>query len=215
MTKFNASIGKTYNKITGKEAFTWRRFGSGFFGLLDPIGWAKDFIGLFNVRKLVLYAIILITVATYFFVQGKRGLPVKIDIGYGKEAIIEINKEGDHLYIDKKGYVYIRDKNNDILKQVSVKDIPGLKKKLAPIGFQVVPIGVMGVGTGIFGAKFEGGGGVSFFRYWKMQLEVFLTNRGIYIGSSYQITDHSGIGLGLGKGYIGDDRMILYYRWRF
>lgn len=215
MSKFNASIGKTFSKKTGREVFTWSRFGSGFFGLLDPIGWAKDFIGLFNVRKLVLYAIILITVATYFFVQGKRGLPVKIDIGYGKEAIIEINKEGDHLYIDKKGYVYIRDKNNDILKQVSVKDIPGLKKKLAPIGVQMQPIFVGGIGLGYRGTEVEVGAGISFFRYWKLQLETFLTQKGIYVGTSYKITDNSGAGLAFGRGYFGDNRMMLYYRFNF
>ena len=215
MSKLNASIGKTYKKDTGEEVFTWRRFGSGFFGLLDPIGWAKDFIGLFNVRKLVLYGIILITVATYFFVQGKKGLPVKVDIGYGKEAIIEINKEGDHLYIDKKGYVYIRDKNNDILKQVSVKDIPGLKAKLAPIGFQMQPIFVGGVGLGLEGATGEVGAGVSFLRYWKMQLEAFLTQKGVYVGSSYKITDNSGAGLAFGKGWKGDARMMFYYRFNF
>ena len=215
MSKLNASIGKTYSKKTGEEVFTWHRFRSGFFGLLDPIGWAKDIIGLFNVRKLVVYTIVLVSVATYFFVQGKKGLPVKVDIGYGKEAIIEINKEGDHLYIDKRGYVYIRDKNNDILKRVSVKDIPGLKKKLAPIGVQLQPIFVGGVGIGDRGVEAEIGLGVSFFRYWKMQLEVFASQCGIYLGTSYKVTDNSGAGLAFGKGYRGDDRIMLYYRFNF
>lgn len=215
MTKLNASIGKTYKKDTGEEVFTWRRFRGGFFGLLNPIGWAKDLIGLFNVRKLVLYAIVLICVGTYFYVQGRGNNPVQVDIGYGKEAIIEINEEGDHLYIDKKGYVYIRDKDNNVLKQVSVKDIPGLKKKLAPIGFQLQPIFVGGVGIGDEGTTGEVGVGISFLRYWKMQLETFLTQKGIYLGTSYQITDNSGAGMAVGKGYKGDNRLILYYRFNF
>lgn len=215
MTKYNASIGKTYKKDTGREVFTWRRFGTGFFGLLSPIGWAKDLIGLFNVRKLVLYAIILISVATYFFVQGKKGLPVKVDIGYGKEAILEVNKEGDHVYIDKKGSVYFRDKDGNVLRQLTVKDIPGLKRKLAPIGFQLQPIFIGGVGIGDKGAVGEVGGGISFLRYWKLQLEGFLTQKGIYFGTSYGITDNSGAGLAFGKGYKGDNRMMFYYRFNF
>ena len=206
----NASIGKKY-----QDKFDRKKFFSGFLGLLDPIGWAKDIVGIFNIRKLVLYVAVIICFSVYFYVQGRGNNPVQIDIGFGKEAIIEINKEGDQLYIDKKGFVYIRDKEGNILKQVSVSDIPGLKKKLAPVGFQFVPIGVMGGGLGLKGAKFEGGFGVSFFRYWKMELESFLTNAGIYIGSSYKITDNSGLGIGVGKGFKGDSRVLLYYRWKF
>lgn len=212
--KHYCSIGKSYNK-KGKEVFTWRRFRGGFFGLLDPIGWAKDLIGLFNVRKLVLYGLILLVVGTYFFMQGKKGVPVKVDIGYGKEAIIEINKDRDNLYINKKGFVFIRDGNNNILKQVSVGDIPGLKRKLAPIGFQLQPIFIGGVGLGLKGAAGEVGAGISFLRYWKMQLEAFLTQKGAYVGSSYKITDNSGAGLAFGKGWKGDNRMIFYYRFNF
>jgi len=210
--KLNCSIGKKWKK---REKFDKQKFWSGFSGLLDPVGWAKDFMGLFNVRKLVTYAVILGFVASYFYVQGRGSKPVKIDIGYGKEAILEVNKEGDHVYIAKDGSVYFRDKDGNILRQLTVKDIPGLKKKLAPVGFQLKPIGIMGTGFGLEGIAFEGGAGISFLRYWKMEFEAFLTNRGIYLGTSYKITDNSNIGLGAGKGYKGDNRMILYYRWKF
>lgn len=214
MTKYNASIGKTYTK-SGKEVFTWRRFRGGFFGLLSPIGWAKDLIGLFNVRKLVLYAIILISVATYFYVQGRGTKPVLIDIGYGKEAILELNEKGEYVHIAKNGSVYYKDKDGNVLKQLTVSDIPGLKKKLAPIGFQLQPIFVGGLGLGYKGAEAEVGVGVSFFRYWKMQLETFLTQKGLYLGTSYKVTTNSGAGLAIGKGFGGDSRVMLYYRFNF
>jgi len=198
-----------------QEKFESKKFWKGFLGLCDPVGWSKDIVGILNIRKLIIYTIILISVAVYFYIQGRSTKPVMIDIGCGKEAIIEINEEGDQLYIDKSGYVWIRNKEGKVLKQINAKDIQGLKAKLSPIGFQLVPIGIMGAGVGESGAGFEVGGGISFFRYWKMELETFLTNRGIYLGTSYQITDNSGIGLGVGKGYIGDNRIILYYRWRF
>ena len=162
-----------------------------------------------------MYAIVLICVATYFYVQGRGNNPVLIDIGYGKEAIIEINKDGDHLYIDKKGYVYIRDKAGKILRQISVSDIEGLKKKLAPIGFQLQPIFIGGIGLGYEGAEAEVGGGIGFFRYWQMQLETFVTQKGLYIGTSYKITDNSGAGIAAGRGWLGDNRLMFYYRFNF
>jgi len=205
---FNCSIGKRYPK----EHFELKKFGRGF-NILNPIWWSKALSDFFKV--LIICGIIFGLIFSWGYINGTRNKPIKIDIGYGKEAIIEINEVGDHLYIDKKGFVYVRDKNENILKQVSVKDIPGLKKKLAPVGFQLKPIGVIGAGFGLEGGAFEGGAGISFLRYWKMELETFLTNRGIYIGSSYKITDNSNVGLGVGKGYKGDNRMILYYRWKF
>jgi len=215
MTKHNASIGKTYTK-SGKEVFTWRRFREGFGGLLSPIGWAKDLTGLLNVRKLVLYSAVLICVAGYFYWQGRSTKPVLIDIGYGKEAILEVNKEGDHVYIAKDGSVYFRDIDGNVLRQLTVKDIPGLKKKLAPIGFQLQPIFVGGVGIGDRGVEGEVGVGISTFRYWKMQLEHFVSQYGIYpLATSYKITDNSGAGIGYGKGWHGDDRIMLYYRFNF
>jgi len=212
--KTNASVGRQYKK-NGHESWSWSKFLNGMFALRDSEGWGKDISGIFNVRKLVMYGIVLIIVATYFYVQGRGTKPVKIDIGYGKEAILEVNEKGDHVYIDKKGFVYFRDKDENILKQLSVADIPGLKKKLSPIGFQLQPIFVGGVGLGVDGVVGEVGAGVSFFRYWKMQLEVFLTQYGIYAGTSYKITDNSGTGLAIGKGWYGDDRMIWYYRFNF
>lgn len=206
--KLNCKIGHQYKK----DKFDIRKFGRGF-NILNPIFWAKTSNSLF--RMLVVGAIVFGIIFSWGYITGTRNKPIKIDIGYGKEAIIEINDEGDHIYIDKKGYMFVRDKDKNILKQICVKDIPGLKKKLAPVGFQLQPIFIGGLGLGDKGAEGEVGVGISFLRYWKLQLETFLTQCGIYIGTSYKVTDNSGAGLAIGKGYRGDDRIMFYYRFNF
>jgi len=64
------------------------------------------------------------------------------------------------------------------LKQVSAGDIPTLKDKLKPYGFQFEPIFVVGAGFGKRGVSPEGGIGVSYFRYFKFK----------YIISSFSIS---------------------------
>ena len=86
---------------------------------------------------------------------------------------------------------------------------------MSPVGFQLQPIFVGGIGIGDKGVKEEIGAGVSVLRYWKMQLEAFLTNRGVYAGTSYSVTDNAGIGLAGGMGYKGDQRIIFYGRFNF
>ncbi len=211
--KFNASIGNVYKK-NGEEVFQWKKFRQGFGGLLNSVAWSKDFVSLFNIRKLIIYTIILTTVFAYGWYKRGKQQPIYIDIAYGKEVKMEL-MEGNYLYIHKDGTVYLHDKNGNILKQITVSDIPELKRKLAPIGFQLKPIGILAGGLNGGKVKGEVGGGISFLRYWKWRLETFLTNMGIYLGTSYKITNNSGIGLGIGKGWKGDNRVILYYKWKF
>ena len=102
------------------------------------------------------------------------------------------------------------------IKNIKAKDFPLLAKQLRPIGFILEPVGVAGYGVGEnTGGGFEGGAGISFLKYWSWKLDAFLTNRGVYLGTAYQITDNSGIGLGAGKGFEGDNRVILYYKFKF
>jgi hypothetical protein len=209
----NASIGNVYKK-NGEEAFQIKKFVRGFGGLLSPVGWAKDFIGLFNSRKLVIYILIISCIFAYGYWKGNQNTPIKVDIGYGKSAIVKLN--GSFLHITETGEVWIEDKDGNKIKRISVKDIPSLKRKLAPIGLQFEPIGILGGGFGAKGISGELGAGVSWLRYWKWRLDSFITNRGIYpLGTSYKITDNSGVGIGVGKGWQGDNRVTVYYRWRF
>jgi len=200
-----------------REKVSGKKFTAGMLSLFNPVLWLKDIFSLFNLRKLIIYALIFGFVASYFYVQGRGSKPVKIDIGYGREAILEVNEQGDHVYIDKKGFVYFRDEDGNVLKQLSVSDIPGLKKKLAPVGFQLQPIFVGGFGISGKDIKGEIGVGISYLRYWRFQLEAFITQGGIYpLATSYKITDNSGAGIALGKGFRNmDDRIMFYYRFNF
>ena len=217
--EYAKKLGVTVTSITNpdskEETFQVKKFLTGLGGLFNPVGWAKDFVGLFNIRKLTIYMLILSCIFAYGYWKGNQNIPVNIDLGYGKEARIDIN--GEYLYIDKEGNVYLKDTKTDkIIKQISVKDVPALKRKLAPIGLQFEPVFVIGSGFGDKGVEGEAGVGFSWLRYWKWRLDSFITNRGIYpLGTSYQITDNSGIGLGVGKGWEGDNRVILYYRFKF
>ena len=83
------------------------------------------------------------------------------------------------------------------------------------MGFIFEPIGVIGYGTGIDKKGFEAGAGVSFIKYWKWRLDNFLTNKGIYIGTHYQITDNSGLGLALILIIVFLLLIVLFFGWRF
>ena len=201
--------------VSKKEPFLWSKVREGVFSLLNPVLWTKDLVGVFNVRKLIIYAVIVGCVAFYFYNKGKGDTPVQTNIDYKQELIIVLN--GEELYKPAMSNdIFIRDtKTKQILKHLKAKDFPALRKKLTAIGFQMQPIFVGGVGIGANGAEGEVGVGLSFFRYWKMQLEAFLTQRGIYVGTSYAITENSGAGIALGKGWSGDTRFMLYYRFNF
>jgi len=213
ITGFNCNIGNTY-KVDGTEAFTWKKFFSGFKGLSNPVGWAKDIVGLFNVRKLVVYSIILSCIFGYGYFKGKANTPIKINLEYTREFKMKLN---GHFLVKPKNSqdLYVMDSKGNIIKNIKAKDFPLLAKALKPIGFILEPIGIAGYGAGGDNSGFEGGAGVSFIKYWKWKLDAFLTNRGVYLGTSYQITDNSGLGIGAGKGFDASNRIIVYYKFRF
>jgi len=210
----NFIIKRTKNKLK-ETGFDANKFFSGFLNISDLVLWAKDFVSIFNLRKLIIYGIILSVVSGFFYWKGLQHRPITIDIGYGKEAYIKL--DGHFLHIDKTGSVFIEDKQGNKIKQLKVKDIPALKKKLAPYSIEFKPIAV--IGSNISNRSFEGGIGVSFLRYWSWRLETFLTNKGIYIGTSYKLDKihlkNSAIGIGVGKGFKGDDRVLIYFRIEF
>jgi len=206
----NASIGKSYPK----EKVSRKKFLTGMLSLKDPVGWLKDIVSLFNLRKLTIYCIVLGAVFGYAYFKGQGNTPVKINLDYAKEFKMKL--DGHYLVKPKNSQnIRIEDKEGNVIKDIKAKDFPLLSKKLKPIGFILEPIGIAGLGAGGENNGFEGGAGVSFIKYWQYRLDGFLTNRGIYLGTSYQITDNSGLGVGAGKGFKGDNRAILYYKWKF
>jgi len=201
-------------KDPNREQINWAKFRAGMFRLTDPVSWLKTLSGWFNIRNIIIAGLLFGAIWGHGWYRGRMGAPVKIDIGYGKEAIISLNDS--FLKIEKDGSVYVEDKQGNRIKQITVKDIPQLKRKLSPIGFQLDPIFVAGGSVGESGMGWEVGAGISWFRYFRANLDSFLTTRGIYpIGISYRITDNSGAGLGGGLGYKGDRRIMLYYKFKF
>ena len=185
------------------------------FTLTSAVEWIKSIKEILDLRKLIIYLTIVGIIFGYGWWKGKQDRPIVLDLRYGKETVLILN--GEQLHIDKNGHVFVEDsKTGKIIKQLSVKDVPGLSRTLAPYGFKLEPF-VLG-GGGISGkgeVGLEVGAGVSLIQVWKANLDAFLTNRGVYGGVSYKITDNSGIGLGVGKGWEGDNRAIIYYKFRF
>lgn len=211
LSELNASIGNTYKK-TDKEKFEIKKFRK-IFDLGDKVEWIKSIKEIIDLRKLLVYSLILAAVSGWFYHQGRGDTPVKIDLDYAKEFKMKI--DGHYLVKPKNSQnIRIEDKKGNIIKDIKAKDFPLLAKKLKPIGLILEPVGIMGLGAGTV-SGFEAGAGISFIKYWKWRLDAFLTNRGIYAGTSYQITDNSGLGLGVGKGFDASNRIILYYKWRF
>ncbi|KKL77787.1 hypothetical protein LCGC14_2031390 [marine sediment metagenome] len=209
----NASIGNVYKK-NGSEVFQWKKFKK-TFSILGAGSWGKTLSFWFNIKNWAIILFIGGILIAFGWFKGVQNTPINVPLGHGKEAKIILN--GTYLHIEKDGSVYLKDTKTDkIIKQISVKDIPTLRKKLSPIGFQMEPIFVVGGGFGKGGITGEAGVGISYLRYWKHRLDAFITNRGIYpLATSYQITDNSGIGLGLGIGFDGGERVLLYYKFKF
>jgi len=206
-------------KYTISEPFSWKKLWEGLLGFLNPTLWAKDLVSIFNVRKLIIYTVIIAGVFVWGYNQGNLHLPVKIDLGYGKEVYMVLNNN-EQLHITKKGEVFLEEtKTGKIIKQILVKDVPNLKNLLKPYGFILRPIAVFGASSGKNG-DFNGevGLGISFFKFYRFTLDTFITTfPAIYAGGSYDITENFGVGLAVGQSLkdISDQRIIIYGRFRF
>jgi len=206
---------KIINQTKGivEEKFNVSKFVSGMTNVTSSTGWAKDIYSLFNLRKLIIVGVILSVIFGYGYWKGRTNAPVNLNL-QGKEVTIKLNEH--YLKIEKSGDTKVLDKDGKVLKVIKVKDIPELSKALRPYGFILEPVVVLGSGIGLNGIEGEAGLGLSWIKYFKYNLDSFLTNKGIYpLGISYKITDNSGAGLGVGKGWQGDNRIIMYYKWRF
>lgn len=204
------------------EAFSLRKFLKGMFSLFNPVEWIKTLkeIGIFDVRKWIIYGLIFGSLYGYGYLKGIGNKPVNFDMR-GKEAHIKLN---DHyLHILPSGSAQVEDKEGNILKTIAVKDIPELRKKLKPIGFDVNPFFTAGGGIGNkmkngtskSTAGLEAGIGSSFFKFYKVHLNAWLTNRGVYLGPDYQLTENFSIITGMGKGWEGSTRGYIGGKWRF
>jgi len=211
-------------KVTTGEIFNWKKARKGLFSMGSSVEWMKSIKEILDIRKLTIYLTVIGIIFAYGWFQGRQDTPVQVELGYGREAYIQIDKT-TKLHIAKNGYVYLKDKKGNIIKQISVKDMEGLRKKLSPIGLEFSPIAVVGYGVGSTNYYYrnnsgmEAGAGVSFLRYWQGRVDAFITNRGVYIGTSYRLDklkmSNSSIGVAIGKGFRGDSRGIVYWSVKF
>lgn len=196
-----------------KEKVDTSKLKQGLLSVSDPVLWLKDIASIFNIRKIFIYIFIISIIYGVAYYRGRLNAEVKFDLR-GKSATIQLNEH--YLKIESDGTAKVVTKDGTVVKTIRVKDIPELQRALRPYGFQFEPIGVAGGSIGANGAGFEAGAGISWFKFYKWNLDSFITNKGLYpLGTSYKITDNSGVGLGAGMGFEGDKRIILYYKFKF
>jgi len=198
-----------------EEVFSWKKVAKGMFSLFDPVEWAQTLreVGITDVRKWIIFAMLLGSIYGYGYLKGVKNKPVHLDM-HGKEVHIDINDHKLHILPD--GSAQVEDHQGNVLKTIKVSDIPELKKALKPIGFYIKPFVTAGYGVSTDGESgTEAGLGTSIYKFYRLNFNSWLTNRGIYLGTGYQITENFDALLGGGKGYEGDTRVYLGGKWKF
>jgi len=205
------------------EPFCFKKLASGAFGLLDPVGWAKWFTTF--IKTVLVLALIAGLIFGYGYWKGKKkavnSTPIAIQLSYGKEAMIQLDKEGKmFMHITKDGAVHIQDNADDKIAHtgyvVTAKDVPALWEKLKPYGFDLKAFLAAGGSIGQTGAKAEAGVGMQWYKFYKANINSFITTVGVYpIGIGYRLTDNIDALLGGGYGYKGDQRVFLGIKAKF
>lgn len=206
-----------------KEPFSFKKLASGGFGLLDPVAWAKWFTTF--IKTVLVLALIAGVIYGIGYYRGKKKavnqVPVEIKLGYGKEATIQLNKEGTmFLDIDKDGSVHVQDNPDDKLAKnlyvIRTKDVPALWEKLKPYGVDLKPFLAAGGSVGQTGAKAEVGVGMQWYKFYNANINSFITTVGLYpVGLGYKLTENIDALLGGGFGYKGDQRVFLGIKAKF
>jgi len=207
------------------QKLNYKKFKGGMLNILSKTDWCKDIVQLFNLRKLIIYLIITSLFAGYWYWQGLKNTQPEIDVGY-KESITMLAPNGyeylENLAINKpkdsNKWLWINSKTDYIYAKVKTGDIPE-SAKMRPYGFENRLIGFYGLGSGIGYTGAEAGIGYRFARLWQFRSEIIATNKGGYISASYKIKkfifENTYIGVGIGKGYKGDDRGIIGFNVEF
>ena len=196
---------------------SWNTWGLG--------AWCKTWIrmGLLDPKGLMTYVIIGGLIAGVFYFKGLQNTEAVIDIGYKDEITMPAPKGYEYLEAlavhkskNSNKWDWINTDTKDIYAKVKVGDIPQ-SAKLRPYGFESKIIGVMALGLGYEDTGGEWGAGYRFARLWQMRTEIIATNKGVYGGVSYKpkkwIFENTTIGLGVGKGYKADNRLLGYLSW--
>lgn len=204
---------------TPKEGVDGRKFTHGMLNFWNPVMWLKDIHSVLNIRKLILFGIILLFV--YFKGQGSQPVLVNTNDFVSEFTIEEGINKGDTLRLEaNRGRLYYQLVTKDGWEGrrhvVRRKDIPNLK----PYGISLKPKFFAGYGT-------EGGavgGGFELAHFWRFNLDAFLmSDKVFYVGVSYdlemkhQFLENSALGIALGKSLenVEGSHIIVYWTIKF
>jgi hypothetical protein len=207
------------NKINPPEPFSVKKLFKGMATINSKVLWSKDITGIFNLRKVIIYSVVILAIFGYGLWKGKRNTPIILPINESflmkidETHYLHWNKEENSLHVQENP----DDKAPGHITILTIKDIPALYTKLKPIGLQFKPFFTAGGSIGdkkITGV--EAGAGIDFFKFYKLRLNAWLTQMGVYAGPSYQVTNNFGLLGGVGKGFSeGDSRVFLGGKWNF
>ena len=213
---------KDYENITNPpESFSTVKLQEGLVSLTNKVKWAKSFTQDFSLRtiliRLVLVAILIGGIYAWGWWKGKQNTPAHFHIDYDNEMTISI-PNGASVFSKPKGsaeaYWIMEDGSK---KKVVIKDIPELAKALKPYGITMEPFATAGASIGASGGKFgEVGVGMEWARYYKTNINSFITTNGLYpVGIGYKLTSNTDLLLGGGIGWKGDTRVYFGAKIKF
>jgi len=198
-----------------KIKFSKEKFKKGLLKINDGVEWAKDIVSIFNLRKLIIYAVVVSLIVGYGYWKGIKNKPINIDnslVSYEKEFTLlldETEVKNGFTGIKKpknSSLLYHYNWRDDILgKPLKVENIPELKKKLKPYGFENKFISVMGLGIDTEDVSGEAGVGFRYAKLWQIRTEVVATEKGFYpISISYKpdwFFSNTSLNIGVGKNW--------------
>lgn len=208
-----------FAKQEAEEAFSPEKLKEGLVNVNNGVKWAKAVVNEFNLRTLLIRLAILAVVIGAIYGWGKYSAlkvkPISVTIGYEQEISMAVPRGAKALYkaANSSTLYWVLDTGEKIV--VQVKDIPSLKEALKPYGFDVKPFVTAGGSIGEKGASGEAGLGLQVFRWYKANLNAWLTNIGAYLGVGYKLTANCDALVGVGKGYSGDNRVYGGLKWKF
>jgi hypothetical protein len=195
------------------EPFSLSKMLNGMVNITSAKEWAKEIVWFFNLRKVIIALAVVGAVFAYGYWQGHVNQIPRLDLR-GKEYNIALNEH--YLHIKPDGSMEVVDKDKRVVKIIRAKDIPELSRQLRPVGFDLRPIVVAGVGSGASGFTQEIGAGVRIFKLWDWRVNAFVTQEGAYAGASYGLGkaskwfSNTSVGVATGKGWKGDSRFIIH-----
>ena len=195
------------------QPFSIEAFWDKLFSVLNPVHWLNDLATFFNIRILL----IALAIGAAFWFGLRDRIPV-FSLGpgslQGKTFTMNLG-DGRNLTLQKSGQLQVTDaKTGKVQKTIRVKDIKELEKAIDPIGFELKPFLVGGMGIGQNGAGPEVGAGAHIFHVYNWQTDAMVTSGGAYLGESYRLSKfldgNTSVGIAAGPQWKGGFGALVY-----